>query len=53
MDNPASRIDFSNEPTISRNKGTALIEPASAIDLKNIETVLPKVEETIEKKGGE
>jgi len=43
MDNPASRIDFSNEPTISRNKGVSDIESAPVIELQPIEQSEPKV----------
>ena len=43
MDNPASRIDFSKEPTINRNKGTVNIESAPAIELQPIEQIIPKV----------
>ena len=31
MDNPASRIDFSNEPTLTRNKGSENLLDPSAI----------------------
>ncbi len=41
MKNPASRIDYSNEPTLSRNKGTADILPASPVQLQPIEKLLP------------
>ena len=41
MKNPASRIDYSNEPTLSRNKGAADILPASPIQLQPIEKLLP------------
>ena len=44
MDNPASRIDFSSDPTISRNKGKANVEVAPAVDLKPIETAIPALE---------
>ena len=33
MDNPSSRIDFSNDPTMKRNKGNSAIEVAPAVDL--------------------
>ena len=41
MDNPASRIDFSNKPTLSRNEGVenAIQEPA--VDLQPVEKVVP------------
>ena len=41
MKNPASRIDYSNEPTLSRNKGAADIVPASPVQLQPIEKLLP------------
>ena len=41
MDNPASRIDFSNEPTISRNKATANGESSTTIDLQPIDKAVP------------
>ena len=44
MDNPASRIDFSKDPTISRNKGAANVEPAPEIDLQSIEKDIPVFE---------
>ena len=43
MDNPASRIDFSNEPTLSRNKGTTAILPNTPVSLQPIEQSLPEV----------
>ena len=41
MKNPASRIDYSNEPTLSRNKGAADILPALPVQLQPIEKLLP------------
>ena len=41
MKNPASRIDYSNEPTLSRNKGAADIMPVSPLQLQPIEKLLP------------
>ena len=41
MDNPASRIDFSNKPTLSRHEGSGNSPPASAIDLQPIEKATP------------
>ena len=41
MDNPASRIDFSTDPTINRNKGTAILESAPAVELQPIEQTTP------------
>ena len=41
MDNPASRIDFSKEPIISRNKGTVNIESTPQVELQPIEQSLP------------
>ena len=41
MKNPASRIDYSNEPTLSRNKGSADILPATPVQLQPIEKLLP------------
>ena len=41
MDNPASRIDFSNEPTLSRNKGSSDVLPAAPVELQPIEQLMP------------
>ena len=41
MDNPASRIDFSNKPTLSRNEGTENAVSAPTVDLQPIEKVEP------------
>ena len=41
MDNPASRIDFSNKPTLSRNEGTGNAVSTPTIDLQPIEKVAP------------
>jgi len=41
MKNPDSRIDYSNEPTLSRNKGTADILPESPVQLQPIEKIFP------------
>ena len=41
MKNPASRIDYSNKPTLSRNKGATDILPASPVQLQPIEKLLP------------
>ena len=41
MDNPASRIDFSNKPTLSRHEGSGNASPAPAIDLQPIEKAAP------------
>ena len=41
MDNPASRIDFSNKPTLSRNEGTENAVSTPAVDLQPIEKVAP------------
>ena len=41
MDNPASRIDFSKEPTISRNKGTVNVESIPEIELQPVEQSAP------------
>ena len=43
MDNPASRTDFSKDPTISRNKGTVNLESAPNIDLQPVEKSIPEV----------
>ena len=37
MDNPASRIDFSNEPTLSRNKGGLDVLPEIPVELQPID----------------
>ena len=39
MDNPASRIDFSNKPTLSRNEGTGNAVSTPTVDLQPIEKV--------------
>ena len=41
MDNPASRIDFSNKPTLSRNEGAGNTVPAQAVDLQPVEKAVP------------
>ena len=41
MDNPASRIDFSNKPTLSRNEGTGNAVSTPTVDLQPIEKVKP------------
>ena len=41
MDNPASRIDFSNKPTLSRNEGAGNSVPAPAVDLQPVEKAVP------------
>ena len=41
MDNPASRIDFSNKPTLSRNEGAGNTVPAPAVDLQPVENAVP------------
>ena len=41
MDNPASRIDFSNKPTLSRNVGSGNALSAPAVDLQSVEKVAP------------
>ena len=41
MKNPDSRTDYSNEPTLSRNKGAVDILPASPIQLQPIDKLLP------------
>ena len=41
MDNPASRIDFSNQPTLSRNKGTTEGFSTAPVELQPIEKSLP------------
>ena len=43
MENPASRIDFSNEPTLSRNKGATDVLPVTPVELQPIDQSLPKV----------
>ena len=41
MDNPASRIDFSNKPTLSRNEGAGNTVLAPAVDLNPVEKAVP------------
>ena len=41
MDNPASRIDFSNKPTLSRNEGTGNAISTPTVDLQPIDKVVP------------
>ena len=42
MDNPASRIDFSNKPTLSRNEGAEnTTVPAPAVDLQPVKKAVP------------
>ena len=42
MDNPASRIDFSKEPTISRNKGAVSLESVPNVELQPVEQSDPE-----------
>ena len=51
MDNPASRIDFSNKPTLSRNEGTGNAVSTPTVDLQPIEKVEPLVVPTENKDG--
>ena len=37
MDNPSSRIEFSKDSTLSRNKGNSVVETKPAVDLLPIE----------------
>ena len=41
MDNPASRTDFSKEPTITRNKGVVKLESAPEIEIEPVEQSIP------------
>ena len=41
MDNPGSRIDFSNKPTLSRNEGAGNTVPAPAVNLQPVEKAVP------------
>ncbi len=41
MDNPASRIDFSNEPALSRNKGTGNVLVSPKVELQPLKKILP------------
>ena len=41
MDNPASRIDFSNKPTLSRNEGAENTVHAPGVDLQPVEKAVP------------
>ena len=43
MDNPASRIDFSNKPTLSRNEEAGSAISAPIVDLQPVEKVAPLV----------
>ena len=51
MDNPASRIDFSNKPTLSRNEGTGNAVSAPTVDLQPIENNEPLLVPTENKDG--
>ena len=51
MDNPASRIDFSNKPTLSRNEGTGNAVSTPNVDLQPIEKVKPLAVPTENKDG--
>ena len=48
MDNPASRIDYSNEPTLSRNKEADIVLPVAPVGLQPIEQTLPSVVTPVE-----
>ena len=43
MDNPASRIDFSKDPIITRNKGTVNVDTTPSVELQPIEQSAPAV----------
>ena len=51
MDNPASRIDFSNKPTLSRNEGTGNTVSTPTVDLQPIEKNEPLTVPTENKDG--
>ena len=51
MDNPASRIDFSNKPTLSRNEGIGNTVSTPSVDLQSIEKVEPLAVPTENKDG--
>jgi len=53
MDNPSSRLDFSNEPTISRNKGIVNGESAPTVDLQKIDKAIPTLEVPEENENSE
>tara|TARA_B100000586_G_C19698000_1_gene256267 strand:+ start:78 stop:458 length:381 start_codon:yes stop_codon:yes gene_type:complete len=53
MDNPASRIDFSKDPTLSRNKGTQNVESVPGVELQPIEQITPKVNALPAEESGE
>ena len=54
MENPSSRIEFSKDSTLSRNKGNSVIETAPAVDLLPIEEkVSPVLSVPAESKDGE
>ena len=44
MDNPSSRIDFSKEPVISRNKGNISPSASPNVDLKPLESAKPEAD---------
>ena len=52
MENPASRIDFSNKPTLSRNEGAGNALSPPPVDLQSIEKVEPLLVPA-EKENGE
>ena len=43
MENPSSRIEFSKDSTLSRNKGNASVETAPPVDLLPIEEKVPPI----------
>ena len=53
MDNPASRIDFSKDPTLSRNKGTVNIESSPEVELQPIEQSTPAVKAPLKDESNE
>ena len=54
MDNPSSRIEFSKDSTLSRNKGNSVVETAPAVDLLPIEQkVQPQLTVPAESNDGE
>ena len=54
MDNPSSRIDYSTDPTMNRNKGNTVVEPDPSVNLLPIqEKNTPVLKSPVQNKTGE
>ena len=53
MDNPSSRLDFSKEPTISRNKGSVNVETIPAVELEHVDQPISTIKDLSPDESGE